>query len=133
MRRATGLAGLALAVALTLAVPWETLARGGGSYGGTHNSSSSGRSYAHRSSSGSHTRSHIKCESCSRDSHGPHPARSKAVDEFKRTHPKPPGCTQCEVDHVIPLSKGGRDDPGNMQWLSKEQHKEKTKRDLQNH
>jgi hypothetical protein len=32
--------------------------------------------------------------------------------------------------HIVPLSKGGRDDPSNMQWLPKGQHQDKTKRDL---
>lgn len=32
-----------------------------------------------------------------------------------------------EVDHVIPLSKGGADEPYNMQLLPKEMHKQKTK------
>jgi len=36
----------------------------------------------------------------------------------------PPGQ---EVDHVIPLSKGGADEPYNMQLLPKEAHKQKTK------
>jgi 5-methylcytosine-specific restriction endonuclease McrA len=35
------------------------------------------------------------------------------------------------VDHIIPLSKGGRDDPSNMQWLSSEEHREKARRELQ--
>jgi len=36
----------------------------------------------------------------------------------------PPGY---EVDHVVPLSKGGADEPYNMQLLSEEAHKQKTK------
>ena len=32
-----------------------------------------------------------------------------------------------EVDHIIPLSKGGADEPYNMQLLPKEMHKQKTK------
>lgn len=31
-----------------------------------------------------------------------------------------------EVDHIIPLSKGGQDDPSNMQLITKEAHKQKT-------
>ncbi len=31
-----------------------------------------------------------------------------------------------EVDHIIPLSKGGTDTPDNMQLISKENHKKKT-------
>ncbi len=129
MHRAPWLTGLALVVALTLVVPWEAVARGSGSYAGSH-SSSSGRSYSHRSSSGSHSGSRIKCESCPCDDKGRIKRDPKAVDEFKKTHPRPPGCNQCEVDHIIPLSKGGRDDPSNMQWLPRAQHPEKTKRDF---
>jgi len=50
--------------------------------------------------------------------------------KHKQTHPKLPGCHPCEVDPIIPLSKGGKDDPSNMQWLSKDQQRDKTKRDL---
>jgi len=31
-----------------------------------------------------------------------------------------------EVDHIIPLSKGGKDEPSNMELLTIEQHKQKT-------
>jgi len=31
-----------------------------------------------------------------------------------------------EVDHIIPLSRGGQDEPSNMQLLPKEVHKQKT-------
>src|SRR5690606_38699179 len=34
-----------------------------------------------------------------------------------------------EIDHIIPLSKGGTDDPSNMQLLTKEQHANKTARE----
>lgn len=35
----------------------------------------------------------------------------------------PPGY---EVDHIVPLSKGGRDEPSNMQLIPKSVHKQKT-------
>ena len=122
----------ALALSVTLAfflgVPFDTSARGGGrSSGYTPRSSSSASS--HRSTLSS-SRSSIKCESCPRDSHGKIKRDPNAKSEFKRTNPKPPGCDRCEVDHIVPLSKGGRDDPSNMQWLPKAQHQDKTKRDL---
>lgn len=37
-----------------------------------------------------------------------------------------------EVDHIIPLSKGGQDVPSNMQLLPKEVHKQKTARERRN-
>ncbi len=37
-----------------------------------------------------------------------------------------------EIDHIIPLSKGGTDDPSNMQLLTVEQHKRKTARERAN-
>ena len=122
---------LALASTLALSVlalsPVDVLARGSGRSSGYTPSFSSGGS--HRSSLSS-SRSSIKCESCPRDNHGKIKRDPNAVSDFKRTHPKPPGCYQCEVDHIVPLSKGERDDPSNMQWLPKTQHQEKTKRDL---
>lgn len=39
----------------------------------------------------------------------------------------PPGY---EVDHIVPLCAGGKDSPENMQLLTKEQHKKKTRSDL---
>lgn len=33
---------------------------------------------------------------------------------------------ETEVDHIIPLSKGGPDTPQNMELLTKEQHRQKT-------
>ncbi|MEI7813153.1 MAG: HNH endonuclease signature motif containing protein [Ignavibacteria bacterium] len=38
-----------------------------------------------------------------------------------------------DVDHIVPLSKGGQDIPSNMQLLSKEVHKQKTKSERKKH
>jgi hypothetical protein len=37
-----------------------------------------------------------------------------------------------QIDHIIPLSEGGTDDPSNMQLLTIRQHKEKTARERTN-
>lgn len=51
---------------------------------------------------------------------------SSAKKEFLKSqgYKKPPA--GYEVDHVVPLSKGGADKPYNMQLLPKEVHKQKT-------
>ncbi len=125
--------GLAVALSLALlgfSLP-DAMARGGGSARGAHSRASSSYSTggSHRNGT-SDSRSSIRCESCARDSHGRIKRDRAAVEKFKRAHPKPPGCEHCEVDHIIPLAKGGRDDPSNMQWLSRAEHREKTRQDL---
>lgn len=35
-----------------------------------------------------------------------------------------------QVDHVVPLRCGGRDHPANLQWLTVEQHRAKTAREM---
>lgn len=68
-----------------------------------------------------------KCLSCPRDSRGRIARDSNAVRAFKAANPKP--CQTCEVDHIIPLHRGGQDTPGNMQWLPREIHRDKTRRE----
>jgi len=119
---------LFVTLAFLLGVPCDTSARGGGR-SSAHSPRSSASGSSDRSTLSS-SRSTIKCETCSRDSYGKVKRDPNAVSEFKRTHPKPPGCHQCEVDHIVTLSKGGRDDPNNTQWLPKAQHQDKTRRDL---
>lgn len=62
------------------------------------------------------------------------PPRSFAARaEFVKANPCPATgkvrgkCEGWEVDHVEPLKCGGADAPANMQWLTVEQHKAKTK------
>lgn len=61
------------------------------------------------------------------DSHGHTQGRKEAKEEFKRTDPTPADCDHSEVDQIVPLSKGGHDDPLNRQWLSQQQRRRKTR------
>jgi len=38
-------------------------------------------------------------------------------------------CPGWQIDHIIPLKCGGPDDLENLQWLTVQAHKEKTKRE----
>lgn len=61
---------------------------------------------------------------------------ASAVHQFRKANPCPAtgkiagACPGWEVDHRIPLCAGGADHPDNMQWLTREQHAEKTRRDV---
>lgn len=63
------------------------------------------------------------------------PRSAKAKAEFKRIHPCPSNgmkhgpCPGYQIDHVIPLKCHGVDHHENMQWLTVEEHKEKTRRE----
>ena len=120
---------LSVTLAFFLSLPVDSLARDRSRSGGYAPRSSSSGGHV-RSFHGSH-RSSTKYASCPRDRQGKIKRDPNAVSEFKRTHPKPPGCTDCQVDHNTPLSKGGADHPSNMQWLSKKDQQERTKRELQ--
>jgi hypothetical protein len=53
--------------------------------------------------------------------------------EFIRENPCPPtgqrrgACARWEVDHIVPLKCSGADHKSNMQWLTVEDHRMKTK------
>jgi len=57
------------------------------------------------------------------------------VNQFKRGNPCPANgnqrgpCPGYEIDHLRPLKCGGADVPSNMQWLTINAHREKTKRE----
>ena len=52
------------------------------------------------------------------------------VTELKRMRGRLNGRPGYEVDHIVPLSRGGADKPSNMQWLTIAEHKEKTRREM---
>lgn len=64
------------------------------------------------------------------------PRSAAAVSEFKRHNPCPVNgrargaCPGWQVDHVDPLCNGGPDTTGNMQWLTVQDHKLKTRQDV---
>jgi 5-methylcytosine-specific restriction endonuclease McrA len=66
----------------------------------------------------------------------PKPLRNpKAVAAFRKLKPCPStrktqgACPGYEIDHIVPLAAGGADAPHNMQWLTRQQHRAKTKRE----
>ena len=96
------------------------------------------RSSAHISSGGYRVHSYRPratpvYSSRERDSHGRIKRSTAAKDAFKHQNPCPStgrrtgACPGYVIDHVRPLANGGRDDPSNMQWQTKEAAKEKDK------
>ena len=65
-----------------------------------------------------------------RDSEGHIKRSSSAKREFLKSRGLDEVPEGYEVDHIVPLYKGGADEPYNMQLLPEDVHKQKTKRDL---
>jgi len=71
------------------------------------------------------------CQTCERTSSGPIRRSPAARRAFQRQQPCPAtgsttgACPGYVVDHVIPLKRGGPDDPTNMQWQTVEEARAK--------
>ncbi len=102
------------AITLALGLLAFTPTDGSARRGSPRSSGLSPRMYAshpaYRSCAGS-SHGSTKCLSCECDRHGRVQRDRSPVEDFKRMHPRPPGCRGCEVDHIVALGKGGRDDP----------------------
>lgn len=74
-----------------------------------------------------------KAQGVQRDSRDRIARSSKAITRFKRASPCPAtgkgygSCPGYVIDHVVPLKRGGPDAPGNMQWQTISQAREKDK------
>ncbi|BCS54741.1 HNH endonuclease signature motif containing protein [Geobacter sp. SVR] len=64
-----------------------------------------------------------------RDDYGRIKRSAAVVRQFKQQTGYNGGRTGYEIDHITPLHRGGCDSVENLQWLTIEEHQEKTRRE----
>ena len=115
----------ALSLLLTMTPTW---ARSSSHSSGRSSSSSSRSVGSHKRSSSSK-----KCATCIRGANGRIKRSPEARRQFIKLHPCPStgktsgACKGYVVDHIVPLKRGGADDPSNMQWQTTAAAKAKDK------
>jgi hypothetical protein len=82
-------------------------------------------SKSHTSSSAIHKSTYA--QGVERNSHGRIARSEAAKDEFMKMTGHPKGWPGHIVDHIVPLKRGGADNPGNMQWQTEADAKAKDK------
>lgn len=140
----TVFASVVLLGAIMIAGPDALLAKSGssgstsghssGKSSGKSSSKSTGKSSGKSSGSssksiksGTHHGGEKKAAGVKRDKEGKIARSEKSKEDFMKKTGYPHGRPGYVVDHIKPLKEGGKDDPSNMQWQTKQDAKAKDK------